>query len=401
MAGAPSVYLAWTLWVLSLVGAVATVVESPTIESFMFGAMFLVFGTVGLVLVLRVPDNAVGWILAGVGAIGGVGGSLALWSTSGLVGATIATWFLPWMFFPIIGLVTIPLLLLFPTGRLLSPRWRFALWMAPLFVLLASAGAAFYPWSPEEGGPNPYALEGAEEALLFLQNVAGIPLLIGVVAGLVSIVVRYRRGSAVERQQLKWFLAAAATAPVAILVGDQAQTTLQVIIVPIAFSLLPIAIAVAILRYRLYDIDRIINRALVYGVLTASLVGVYVGTVVTLQWVLRSVTGEQSQLVVVASTLAVAALFNPLRRRLQDFIDRRFYREKYDAAKTLEAFSAKLRDETDLDQLNTELLSVVHQTMQPEYASLWLRPVERKEESTSGKEEDAKKIPDSQRTRVS
>lgn len=378
MAGAPSAYLAWTLWVLSLVGAVATVVESPTIESFMFGAMFLVFGTVGLVLVLRVPDNAVGWILAGVGAIGGVGGVLALWSSSGLAGVDFARWVLVWLFFPVIGLVTIPLLLLFPTGRLLSPRWRFALWMAPLFVLLASAGAAFYPVPPEEGGPNPYALEGAEETLLFLQNIAGIPLLIGGVAALVSIVVRYRRGNAVERQQLKWFLAAAATIPVAILVGDQAQTTLQVIVVPVAFSLLPVAIAVAILRYRLYDIDRIINRALVYGVLTASLVGVYVGTVVTLQLVLRSVTGQQSQLVVVASTLAVAALFNPLRRRLQDFIDRRFYRRKYDAARMLEAFNARLRDETDLDGLKGELLTVVHQTMQPEHASLWLREPEEK-----------------------
>ena len=380
-------HLAWTLWALSLVGAIATAVETPSVESFMFGAMFLVFGTVGLVLVLRVPQNSVGWILGGVGAIGGVGGTLALWSSSGLAGAAIAGWFLSWIFFPVIGLVTIPLLLLFPTGRLLSHRWRFALWMAPLFVLLAYAGAAFYPWSPEEGGPNPYALEEADEALLFLQNVAGIPLLIGVVAALASIVVRYRRGSAVERQQLKWFLAAAATVPVAILVGDQSQTTLQVIIVPIAFSLLPVAIAVAILRYRLYDIDRIINRALVYGVLTASLVGVYVGAIVTLQWVLRNVTGPQSQLAIVASTLAVAALFNPLRRRIQATIDRRFYRRKYDAANTLETFSMKLREETDLDQLNAELVSVVRDTMQPEHVSLWLRPPERSGEKTEVRRE--------------
>lgn len=370
--------LAWTLWVLSLVGAVATVLEEPSVESFMFGAMFLVFGTVGLVLALRVPGNAVGWILAWVGAISGIGGALALWASTGVAGADVANWILIWLFFPIIGLVTIPLLLLFPTGRLLSPRWRFALGMAPLFVVMASVGAAYYPLTPEEGGPNPYALEGAEETLLFLQDVAVFPLLIGVVAALASIVIRYRNGSAVERQQLKWFLAAATTVPVAILVGDQAQTTLQVIIVPIAFSLLPIAIAVAILRYRLYDIDRIINRALVYGVLTASLVGVYLGTVVTLQLVLRSVTGQQSQLVVVASTLAVAALFSPLRRRLQEFIDRRFYRKKYDAARTLEAFNARLRNETDLDSLKGELLSVVQQTMQPEHASLWLREPEEK-----------------------
>jgi hypothetical protein len=374
--------LAWTLWVLSLVGAVATVLDEPSVESFMFGAMFLVFGTVGLVLMLRVPQNSVGWILACVGALGGIGGIASLLAF-GLVGpehpgAGFARWLLSWFIFPIIGLITIPLLLLFPTGRLLSPRWRFAMWMAPLFVLVASVGAAFYPWPPEEGGPNPYALEGAEETLLFLQDVSVFPLLIGIVAALASIVIRYRRGSEVERQQLKWFLAAAATVPVAILAGDQAQTTLQVIVVPVAFSLLPIAIAVAILRYRLYDIDRIINRALVYGVLTASLMGVYLGTVVTLQLVLRSVTGQQSQLVVVASTLAVAALFNPLRRRFQEFIDRRFYRKKYDAAKTLEAFSATLRDETDLDALRIELLSTVQRAMQPEHASLWLREPEEK-----------------------
>lgn len=175
--------LAWPLWVLSLAGAIATVVETPTVESFMFGAMFLVFATVGLVLMLRVPRNSVGWILACVGAIGGLGGIVALWAFgpfgTELPGAGFARWLLTWLFFPIIGLVTIPLLLLFPTGRLLSRRWRFALWMAPLFVLLASVGAAFYPWPPDEGGPNPYALEGAEKTLLFLQDIAGIPLLIG------------------------------------------------------------------------------------------------------------------------------------------------------------------------------------------------------------------------------
>lgn len=187
---------------------------------------------------------------------------------------------------------------------------------------------------------------------------------------------RYRRGGEVERQQLKWFLAAAALAPVAILLGDRPQTTLQVIVVPATFSLLPVAIAVAILRYRLYDIDVIINRTLVYGALTAALIAVYVGTVVLLQWVLRGVAGGESQLAVVASTLAVAALFNPLRHRIQAFNDRRFYRRKYDAAKTLEAFSAKLRDETNMDALRSELEALVRQTMQPEHVSLWLKPPE-------------------------
>ena len=382
--------LAWPLWVLSLVGAIATVLDEPTVESFMFGAMFLVFATVGLVLVLRVPQNPIGWILACVGALGGTGGIAALWAFgpvgTELPGAGFARWLLTWIIFPVIGLVTIPLLLLFPTGQLPGRRWRFALWMAPLFILLASVGAAFYPWPPEERGPNPYALGRAEETLLFLQDISGIPLLIGVVAALVSIVLRYRRGSEVERQQLKWFLAAAALAPVAILLGDRPQTTLQVIVVPAAFSLLPIAIGIAVLRYRLYDIDRIINRTLVYGALTATLVAVYVGTVVLLQWALRSLTGGESQLAVVVSTLAVAALFNPLRRRIQAFIDRRFYRKKYDAAKTLEAFSARLRDETDLNGLTEELVAVVRETMQPGHVSLWLRPPEWSREKMKGEE---------------
>jgi len=193
-----------------------------------------------------------------------------------------------------------------------------------------------------------------------------------------SIVVRYRRASGAERQQLKWFALAA------VLIGAVTAGHLLFldVLLPEAFlnlldaatiTCLYVAVGIAILRYRLYDIDRIINSTLVYGSLTATLVLVYFGSVVGLQYILRALTGQESQLAIVASTLVMAALFNPLRRRIQNFIDRSFYRRKYDAVKTLEAFSAKLRDETDMDILNSELLSTVRDTMQPEHVSLWLR----------------------------
>jgi len=201
----------------------------------------------------------------------------------------------------------------------------------------------------------------------------------------ISLVVRYRGARGTERQQLKWFALAAALAAF-VFVGESMLgservlgETFSYLINALANACLYSAVGIAILRYRLYEIDIIINRALVYGSLTAMLAVVYFGGVTATQSVFRAITGQeqQPQLVVVASTLAIAALFNPLRRRIQGFIDRRFYRRKYDAAKTLQTFSAKLRDETDLDSLSAETLSVVRETMQPEHVSLWLRESER------------------------
>jgi hypothetical protein len=190
----------------------------------------------------------------------------------------------------------------------------------------------------------------------------------------ISLVVRLRRATGIERQQLKWFVYAVAlfalVSPLSLLIfGDG---TLIVVILP----LVPAAAGIAILKYRLFDIDLIINRTLVYGSVTITLGIVYFGGVVSLQYLFRTLTGEGSQLAIVASTLVIAALFNPLRRRIQSFIDRRFYRRKYDAAKTLETFGARLRNETDLDTIGGDLVSVVRETMQPEHVSLWLRPGE-------------------------
>jgi len=193
-----------------------------------------------------------------------------------------------------------------------------------------------------------------------------------------SLVLRFRRSRGEERQQMKWFVYAGVLVVAVLLVPVAASPLLQIFVMPA----LPVAAGVAILRYRLYDIDAIINRTLVYGSLTVTLAALYLGSVVLLRGLVFGFTGRSSQLVVVASTLAVAALFGPLRRRIQSAIDRRFYRSKYDAAKTLSAFGARLRDETDLDSLGDDLVGVVRETVRPEHASLWLRSSgrDRKEE---------------------
>jgi len=232
---------------------------------------------------------------------------------------------------------------------------------------------------PEFEGWRYAVLEGLVGlALQMMMFVAGL-------AAVISLLVRFRWAGGDERQQIKWFASAAALSLVWIfvftfVVGQSALSGLPEAIVALSSLLVipstPIATGIAILRYRLYDIDRIINRTLVYGALTAMLALVYFGGVATTQAIFRALTGQeqQPQLAIVVSTLVIAALFNPLRRRIQSFIDRSFYRRKYDAAKTLEAFSAKLRDETDLDALSDDLVGVVRETMQPAHVSLWLHP---------------------------
>jgi hypothetical protein len=209
-------------------------------------------------------------------------------------------------------------------------------------------------------------------------------------ASALSLVLRYRRSGGEERQQIKWIAFAASVVVVvyaiamiaSVVFPEESWTTagsvwwlnLLTYVVLSSFTLVPIAVGIAILKYRLYDVDLLINRTLVYGALTAMLAALYFGGIVVLQRVFVALTGEKSTLAVVASTLVIAAVFNPLRRRVKAFEDRRFYRRKYDAAKTLETFSAKLRDETDLEALSDDLVGVVRETMQPAHVSLWLRP---------------------------
>jgi hypothetical protein len=261
------------------------------------------------------------------------------------------------------------LLLLFPTGRLPSPRWRFVAWIAAASGTVLISLSFFYI-SPDQAG----------EIVSVVAVVVASALFVSIFLSAISLVVRYRRASGVERQQLRWLAGATILVGVYILggllgldrlLGEGAWNLLNAATNAGLYS----AVGIAILKYRLYDIDIIINRALVYGSLTATLVLIYVGGVVVLQAIVRGVSGQESSLAVVASTLAIAALFSPLRRRVQGFVDRSFYRRKYDARKTLEAFSAKLRDETDLEALNNELVGVVRETMQPAHISVWLRPL--------------------------
>jgi hypothetical protein len=274
-------------------------------------------------------------------------------------------------------------LLLFPTGHLPSRRWKFLAW-----VVLAGGAAllALGLLSPESGGfgpvENPFAVGGvAGEAITTIDFAAVLVIFVAVTLSALSLVVRYHRASGVERQQLKW-IALAGVCICGLIFADQLSLYLLLgnalwnLLDAATFAGLYVAVGVAILRYRLYDIDILINRTLVYGSLTALLALVYFGSVTATQAIFRTLTSqeEQPQLAVVVSTLVIAALFNPLRRRIQSFLDRRFYRRKYDARKTLEAFSTKLRDETDLEALSYDLVGVVRATMQPAHVSLWLRP---------------------------
>jgi hypothetical protein len=269
------------------------------------------------------------------------------------------------------------LVLLFPDGRLPSRRWRPLAWAMGIFLAITLLVGALDPGPFPEfpSASNPFGAEGAKpsEALL-LAGELGAALC--VVVTLLSLVVRFYFSRGEKRLQLKWFTYAAVLGISTPLLLSAFTPGLFEVLGQIAWTLgflsLPVAAGVAILRYRLYDIDVIINRTLVYGPLTVMLVAVYVGGVLLLEYAFRTLTGSGSQLSVVASTLLIGAIFNPMRRRVQNLIDHLFYRRKYDAARTLEAFSAKLREETDMDALSSELLSVIKDTVQPEHASLWL-----------------------------
>jgi hypothetical protein len=348
----------------------------------------LTFSTMGAVIVSRQPGNLIGWIFCAIGFIGGVRllsteyAAYSLVAESGLLpGGEALAWIASWLWVPDVGLY-LCLALLFPDGRLPSARWRPFARFIGVVVTTGTVAVALSP-GPIRGLElieNPLGLEGVSNAAVLTE---ALLYSLGLVAA-ASVLVRLRRSRGVERQQIKWFAYAGVLLAISTIITyvlSEATSLLWlgwVAFVPamVGIAGLPVAVGIAILRHRLYEIDTLINRTLVYGSLTATLALVYSGGVAITQAIFRTLTGQeqQPQLAVVVSTLVIAALFTPLRRRIQGFIDRRFYRRKYDAAKTLAAFNARLRDETDLDTLTDDLAEVVRETMQPEHVSLWLRP---------------------------
>jgi hypothetical protein len=385
--------LAWTLWVLVVLGLAAgfwlevllrragrpdplDTAVGPTVAT-------VSAATVGAVLAGRRPRHPVGWLLLALGlslSAAGVAGGYAPYGLQARPGALPAAAWVA-MYYPAtvmagfacLGLV----LLLVPTGSPPSPRWRWWAWLmagALAVLLLAMPLAPRPPDSRYHAVDNPLDLRPFDGALLLINRAALAVTVVGVLVGAGSLVVRFRRARGTERQQLRWVVLAAALTGVGMLASVVLVAAGNQVLVGwvtgVCVAFLPLATGAAVLRYRLFDLDRIISRTLAYGLLTVLLGSAYAGVVLGLGRLLP----QDSSLVVAGATLAVAALFQPARRRIQQAVDRRFNRRRYDAARTIAAFSIRLRDEVDLDTLTAELLAAVEETMQPTQVSLWLRP---------------------------
>ncbi len=387
-------WLAWSLVAVFVVLHVACfwlVWRADAEGDELFSVVTVGYLAVGALIAIRRPGNAVGWLLMAIAVAFAV-------ETFGYVYASVPTapghvpvaWVSAWAWQVWVTLTVTALPLLFPDGRLLSRRWRPVAWSAGLALALGIVGVAFKPGDLDLSVPldNPLGASGRAADVVALAEVLGTGLTVVCAAlAAVSLVLRFRRATGVERQQLKWFALAGLLALAGLMVALVAVVSPGGWRNPVGavgwftflFSCtigLPAATGVAILRHRLYDIDLVIKRTLVYGSLTAVLVATYLGLVLVLRLALGQLTGE-SDLAVAGSTLAVAALFRPARARIQHVVDRRFYRSRYDAARTLEGFSVRLRDELDLETLGTDLRCVVRDTMQPAHVSLWLREAAR------------------------
>ena len=387
MSGRTASRLAWSLWAATLAlvagGLVLGVAGGPAAPFYAYwvedALISPTFATLGALIVSRRPGNVIGWIFLACGVGAGVQLLSGQYATAALhqqaaPGGAVAAWLSNLAQFSIV-FSALFLIVLFPTGTLPSPRWRPLAWIVGAVATASMVSTALAPGAIENfpSVRNPFGVEGLSGVLILLDAAGGWAGLACFVAAILSLVLRFHRSRGEERLQLKWFAYAATLGFLAILLGGEARIsgTLVWTVAPLS---LPVCAGIAILKYRLYEIDAIINRTLVYGALTLMLASLYFGGVVVLQYALRATVGQESSLAVVASTLAIAALFSPLRRRVQAFVDRRFYRRRYDAQRILADFSTTLRDETDLGRLDKGLISAVTETVQPEHASLWLRP---------------------------
>ena len=377
--------MAMVFVVLSLATARSGGPDDP-LPAVVIGVASMSFATVGAILVRRLPRNLIGWLLAAGGLCFAAGNGAAGLADYGLTahpgsvpGAIWFAWLSQWIWAPAIGAVVL-LALVYPSGRMLSTRWR-PLGAAGAFVIaFLSVGSAMSPW-PAGVFPaqNPLGIAGAlpdtASVLVALLTVAVVVLAV------TSLVLRYRRAAGIERAQLKWFAYVAAISVPAVVVTTAlyGMTGAALIVANVAglvafggFAFVPIAIGIAVLRYRLYEIDRLISRTIGWGVLTVILGAMFVGLVLGLQAVLAPFTGS-NELAVAGSTLLVFSLFQPLRRRVQGLVDRRFNRSRYDAERAVDAFAARLRDEVDLDTVQGSLLTIVEATLEPTTSGLWLR----------------------------
>jgi hypothetical protein len=400
--------LAWGLWwflTAMFVAGVPLAFLSPASGSWgaegsageiFYLVIVMVFPLVGLLIVRQQPRNTIGWVLLSIGGVSAVSGLVDNYATYGVLvnpgsvpGPEVVAALNEGSWAPWIGLMGTFLILLYPNGHLPSERWRWVAWLSAVTIVMVTVTITFLPGELQEGPiagtPNSLGSQAAEPVLRILLAVFLPMLPLCILASALSVVGRFRRSAGVERLQLKWLAAAGAVVALLYLVtmvtvaldeltpvldgAGGVVTALQSVSV-LSFVLLPVAIGIAIRRHRLYHIDAFINRALVYGSLTAMLGFVYLGSVLLLQLILD----QKSDLAVAGSTLAVAGLFRPARGRIQDIVDRRFYRGRYDAARTIDGFADTLRHEVDLEAVGNGLQTAVHDTMQPAHVSLWLRP---------------------------
>ena len=337
---------------------------------------------IGALVASSRPGNPIGWIFCAAGvmlALPSFEQEYADWASEepgSLPAGAALGWVAQWIWVPALAAVLVFVFLLFPDGRLPSPRWRPVALLGAATAALFVAEQALRPGSLDNSPAyeNPVGVDGLGDAIRFAEYPTLAAFGVAVVASIASLPLRLRRARGDERRQLKWFAYGAAVAGVCVLIGGPLWTSVPGlrILVPAGLMALTLSVLIGILRHRLYDIDVVINRTLVYGALTAALVAAYVGSVLLLQLVLSPLT-EESDLAIAGSTLAVAALFRPARARIQGLVDRRFYRRRYDASRTLEGFAARLRDEVELDAISADLRGVVGETMQPAHVSLWLR----------------------------